>query len=221
MGVYQTIDNRGLSCPQPVVNTKKTLDDAAGSLAAGQSVVSIVDNETALANVQRLVKKAGYQASVEKKKDGIYISIASGEPGEPGQPAQSAEHLEYETLTCDCQIPSGHQPEVVFLVTSNLLGQGHEELGKLLMTSFFNTFLDGEQFPSKILFMNSGVYLTVEGSTVLESLSRMAQNGVEILSCGTCLDYYGLKEQLRVGEVTNMYDTVETLVSPYYRYVTV
>ncbi len=216
--IEKIIDNRGLSCPLPVVNTKKALEENAEDLAAGQTTVSIVDNDTASMNVQRFAKKAGYQVLAEEKSDGIYISISSGTHE---RPAQGVQKPESEGCECSCVSPSGGEPEVVFLVTSSALGQGSEELGKLLMTSFFNTFLNGEPFPSKVLFMNSGVFLTAEGSPVLDSLNRMSEKGVEILSCGTCLDYYQLKDKLKVGEVTNMYDTVETLSSPAYRCVTI
>jgi len=212
------IDNRGLSCPMPVVNTKKALEKWAADLAAGKHIVSILDNETASANVLRFVEKAGYQAVLDEKSDGIYIAIAA-------RPLEETERTapvpEKPVPACTCENPSSDETGLIYLVTSSLLGRGDEELGRVLMTSFFNTFLDNEELPSKLLFMNSGVYLTVEDSPVLESLNRMEEKGVEILSCGTCLDYYGLKEKLKVGEVTNMYDTVEAISSAAYRCVTI
>jgi len=99
----------------------------------------------------------------------------------------------------------------VFFITSSALGSGSQELGEILMRSFIYVIKEHRPLPARIFFLNSGVYLTTEGSTVLEDLLELEKMGVAILSCGTCLDYYRLKEKLQVGKITNMYDTVESL----------
>jgi selenium metabolism protein YedF len=100
----------------------------------------------------------------------------------------------------------------VIFITSERLGTGNEELGKILMKSFLNTLWNHEPKPGKILFINSGVILTTDGSEVLETLELLEKEGVEIFSCGTCLAFYGIKDKLRVGKVTKMPDTVSYLL---------
>ena len=101
----------------------------------------------------------------------------------------------------------------VILITSDRLGTGDEELGRILMKSFLNSLWDYETKPSKVLFINRGVMLTTEGSEVLETLELLEKERVEIFSCGTCLAFYGLKEKLKVGKVANMPLTVDSLLT--------
>jgi selenium metabolism protein YedF len=96
--------------------------------------------------------------------------------------------------------------------TSDRLGTGDERLGEILMKAFLNTLWDNEPKPAKLMFINDGVRLTTEGSEVLDTLRLLEKDGVEIFSCGTCLEYYKLKDDLRVGKVTNMYETVHSLM---------
>ncbi len=177
------IDARGLSCPQPVILTKKGLEEC-------DEVTTIVDNRIALENVTKLAESRGCTVEVEEK-DGEY-------------------HLLISKSCCD--VITSNEEQVVVLITSNLFGQGEEELGKTLMQSFLYALTQVENI-KQLIFMNSGVYLTTEGSAVLELLKTMDESGVEILSCGTCLDYYGLKDKLAVGKVTNMYAAVEAITS--------
>lgn len=101
----------------------------------------------------------------------------------------------------------------VVLITSDRLGTGDRKLGKILMKAFLNTLWDVEPKPAKLLFINDGIRLTTEGSEVLETLHLLEKEGVQIFSCGTCLEYYHLKEKLKVGLVTNMYDNMNSLLS--------
>jgi selenium metabolism protein YedF len=98
-------------------------------------------------------------------------------------------------------------------INTDRMGMGAEQLGRLLVTSFLETLAASSVMPSRMIFVNSGVFLTTEGSEVLEILERMEKAGVEILSCGTCLDYYRRTDSLRVGKVGNMAGTVEALMS--------
>jgi selenium metabolism protein YedF len=99
------------------------------------------------------------------------------------------------------------------LIASDQLGVGDEALGQLLIAAFINTLPEAKTRPMKMLFINRGVLLTTEGSRVLDSLQKLESNGVQIFSCGTCLNHYQLKEKLKVGKVTNMYDTVDSLLN--------
>lgn len=102
----------------------------------------------------------------------------------------------------------------VILITSNRVGAGDERLGEILMQSFLNTVWYVEPKPAKIIFINLGVLVTTtEDSNILRTLSLLEKKGIQIFSCGTCLEYYHLKDKLRVGSITNMHDIVESLFS--------
>ena len=91
------------------------------------------------------------------------------------------------------------------------MGEGNEELGHVLIKGFLFAVTQLDELPKTMLFYNGGAKLTTEGSESLEDLKSLEAQGVEIMTCGTCLDYYGLKEKLKVGTVTNMYSIVETM----------
>ncbi len=182
-----TIDARGLTCPQPVVLTKKALEEA-------DEVTTIVDNETAKANVTRLAVSQGYQVSIEDKKDGIYLHLtktATKLKESPGNLVSGA---------------------TLVLIASNSLGRGDESLGNVLMRSFIYTLGEVTPKPDRIIFINSGVKLVTKGSEVIDDLHALEDDGVEVLACGTCLGYYNLKEAVEVGQVSNMYDIASALL---------
>lgn len=181
------VDARGLACPQPVVNTKKALEEIKEG-----TLVTIVDNEVARDNVMKFAQSQGLRAEVEERGTDYYIRISRGEIAD--LPKQVSPVLDQ-----------------VLLISSATLGRGDDELGRLLMQSFLATLAQADSLPKKILLINGGVKLACEGSPVLASLLALEQKGVEIASCGTCLDFYRLKEKLCVGSVTNMYSIVEAL----------
>jgi len=102
--------------------------------------------------------------------------------------------------------------DILLVIESSGLGDGEPDLGERLMKAFLNVLLEGEDLPARVICMNSGIFLTTEGSPVLDILKRYEEKGAEILSCGTCLDYYGRKEKLEVGRPTNMKETVDALL---------
>ena len=180
------IDVRGLACPLPVIHTKKALEEIDEG-----DVTVIIEREEGNQNVQRFAKSQGFPVNVEKKDGLFYIHIQKTKQQEESVIKQSGN---------------------VIFITTECLGTGDEKLGKILMKAFLNTVWDADPKPRKIMFLNNGVHLTIEGSDVLDTLKLLEKDGVEILSCGTCLEFYGLKEKLRVGQVTNMYDTVDSLL---------
>ncbi len=182
------VDARGLACPQPVILTRKALQES-------DAVTTIVDNETAMHNVSRMATKQGCQVAVEEREDGIYVHLTKGEETakETAPPAVAAGSL-------------------VLTVPSETMGRGDEELGSILMRAFFHTLGEVEPLPQTIIFFNSGVKLVVEGSPVVADLKALEDRGVALLACGTCLGHYGLKDKVAVGEVSNMYTIAETLL---------
>ena len=235
----QVIDARGLACPQPVVLVKKALDALSGTDALSNILLTVlVDNETALENVVRFATHAGLEAKAEKSAAGVTtITISSIQKATSGvvsdsvanktataAPMQSARtdvpapiQPPIQPVSADVPVPGcteaqASDPFTVFFA-SDRIGQGNDELGALLMKGFIYALAEGENKPVRMIFMNSGVNLTVEGSIHLENLRRLQDEGVEILSCGTCLDFYGLKGKLAVGRVSNMYEIVSLLSS--------
>jgi len=188
--MMKEIDARGELCPKPVIMTKKALDN----LEKG-TITTIVDNEVAKENVSKLATSMGLEFRVSQTKDNeFYIHINKGE----GVVEAINDKI---NLSKDLTIAIG----------SNKMGNGEEELGKILMKSFIYTVKETAPYPANMLFYNTGVYLTCEGSPVLDELKALTEEGVEILSCGTCLDYYHLKEKLEVGGVSNMYSIYEKM----------
>ena len=190
----RTVDARGLACPQPVILTRKALQEC-------DHVVTIVDNETASQNVSRMAERAGCAVSVESRDDGTFVLITreSGEPSVARQEAPMAQGTMGGPL--------------VLMVSSEFMGRGEDdELGHVLMRAFFHTLGEVEPLPEVIVFLNSGVKLVVEGSAVLDDLEALAGGGIEILACGTCLGHFGLRDRIAVGEVSNMYTIAEILL---------
>ena len=192
------VDARGLSCPQPVLETRKALRE-------GSTLTVIVDNDTAQKNVTRMAVKSGHTVQAELKDDGIYLHISGQVPTLPGTESQAL--MVGRTVAYPTEGP------LVLFVASEHMGQGeHAELGTILIRAFFHTLGEVEPLPDTIIFLNSGVKLVAEGSPVLEDLNALCGKEVEVLACGTCLEYYGLKDKLAVGEVSNMYTIAEMLL---------
>lgn len=182
------VDARGMSCPKPVIETKKVLDQLAGD-----NMITIVDNEVAMQNVSKLAQSLAYDIDVKKVDNDFHINIYKGDT----TPA-----VNYTTQD---------KKDLVIMFTKDTLGQGSDVLGKVLMKGYIYTVTESTPYPKAMLFMNGAVKLTTEGSEVIEYLRELEKQGVEILSCGTCLDYFNVKDQLIVGGVSNMYSIVETL----------
>ncbi len=186
----KTIDCRNMACPAPVITTKRALEEADG-----KTIRVILDPGAPRENVTRFAAGRGYTVQEECLEDGYALTIG----GSVSSPADR------ETATVSTR-------KAVILVTSDRLGDGADELGRLLMKNFIITLLDMERLPDRILFINSGVHLTTEGSEALEALDTLGNRGVEILSCGVCLDFYHKKELLKAGTVTNMFTIAESLM---------
>ena len=182
-----TVNAMGDICPIPVVKTKKALN----ALSGPEQIEVLVDNETAVRNVMKMAGSSGARAEQEQLGERQYrVLITVGEEVFKGRAACIG---------------------TIVAVGSDRMGSGSDELGRILMKSFLFAVTQLDILPDKILFYNGGAKLTVEGSESLEDLKGLEKQGVEIITCGTCLDYYGIKEKLAVGSVTNMYSIVETL----------
>ncbi len=197
------IDARGLPCPQPVILTKKAIEEGA----AGRIEV-LVDNEAAKENVLRFAGFSGRPAEAQPAEGGATrVVIREAAEAAPGE-TTSSEAAPVKIAPGETR-PDGI--DTLFIPTDRL-GHGDDDLGVLLMRGFIYALAEGGEKPSRIILMNGGVRLAVEGSECLANLRRLAQEGAEILVCGTCLDYFKLKERLAVGRVSNMYEITELLM---------
>ncbi|MCQ2507457.1 MAG: sulfurtransferase-like selenium metabolism protein YedF [Dorea sp.] len=195
----------GKACPIPVVEAKK----AAGEFTENGVLTVLVDNEIAVSNLRKLADKSGYSVTSEKRADKEYAVVMNVVVGQKAaEPV--AEAVEEVEKCVECQGDSIEKGLIVVL-SSNQMGTGAEQLGKNLMKAFIFAVSKQDKLPETILCYNSGASLTCEDSLSLQDLKDMVNEGVRIATCGTCLDFYGLKEKLAVGSVTNMYDIVETM----------
>lgn len=198
------VDARGMACPRPVVMTKKALDEEKGVMY----ITTIVDNPTAVENVCKLARSQGCEFRVEERGGEYVIKIGRPAGADPAESAHTGEMFDFPQEEI-----AGIPRRAAFMVTGDLFGRGDEELGRVLMKSFFYTLTQTDTRLKSLIFINRGVLLTTEGSGVAEYISELEQSGVEVVSCGTCLDFYRLKDKLLVGRVSNMYDIVEMLAA--------
>jgi selenium metabolism protein YedF len=182
------VDCRNMTCPLPVVTVKRALEEAAG-----EDVKVLLDDGPPRENVTRFASNRGY--SVEEAREGdSYALLISGRSAEP------------------LPLQMGKSGGSVLLVASDSIGDGPPELGRLLMKNFIISLLEVAETPERIFFVNRGVFLTTEGSEVIEALAKLADRGVEVLSCGVCLDFFHVREGLLTGSVTNMFTMAESML---------
>ena len=199
-----TVDAMGDACPIPVIKTKKALAELNGS---GELEV-FVDNEIAVQNVSKMAANAGGDVASEQISEGKYrVTIRLAGDGTAGE-RDTEEKAEEKQAEKTAEKEKKH---TIVVVSSDRMGSGNDELGKVLIKGFIFVVTQLDELPEQMLFYNGGAVLTCEGADTLEDLKNLEAQGVEILTCGTCLDYYGLKEKLQVGSVTNMYAIVEAM----------
>lgn len=186
----KTIDCRNMACPAPVVTTKRALEEAGG-----ETIQVLLDAGAPRENVTRFAINRGYSVAEAAVEGGFALTISSA-----------------GAMSAQPEIEKAKGGKTVMLVGTDRLGEGPEELGRLLMKNFIITLLDVAELPDRMLFVNTGVHLTTEGSEVLEALETLGNRGVEVMSCGVCLDFFGKKEKLKAGVVTNMFTIAESML---------
>jgi selenium metabolism protein YedF len=204
MEIY-TVNCRGLNCPQPVIKTKEALDQGY------TDVEVIVDNEASRDNVTRFAKSRSCDVVMRELADGCFSLVlkVSGE----------SEDIAFDPAEYTCPLPAGNG--LVYVISSASMGRGSDELGWALLQTYIQTIKEVDPLPAKILFYNEGVRLVAEESGALEALRALQEKGVEILACGTCLDFFKLTSAMKVGQISNMYDIMSSVnaaakvVSPF------
>lgn len=204
------VNARGDACPIPVVKTK----NAIKSMTEPGTVETLVDNEIAVQNLTKMAKQKGYGVSSEKlgeQKYCVTMDISAVDQTHTDGTVQMTTDSKTSESGEESCTPDMRKKSSVVVISSDQMGEGSTELGKLLLKGFIYALSEQDELPGTILFYNGGAKVTCEDSPSLEDLKSLQAQGVEILTCGTCLDYYGLKEKLKVGEVTNMYVIVEKM----------
>ena len=184
-----TVDVRGSLCPKPVIETKKVSDANPSTV-----IITIVDNEVSRDNVEKFGKSRGYGVDIRQDGKDFYLTMTPN----ANPVAEICEPMSY-----------GNR---VILMTKDYLGEGSEELGRNLMKTFWVCMVEADVKPSKIYFINSSVKMVTNDSVHLENIKKLADAGVEIAACGICLDFYGVKEELGVGSITNMYAITDSIL---------
>jgi selenium metabolism protein YedF len=184
----EIINVLGKPCPIPVIEAKKALR----KIPAGEKIQILVDNDLSRRNLEKMARAAGSPFEYEKREDGsILVTITAADREERAADAGGG--------------------SLVVAIGRNTMGSGNDELGAILIKGFIYSLTELDRPPETMLFFNSGVKLTTEGSTALEDLKKLEEKGTVISSCGTCLDFYKLKDKLAAGSVTNMYAIVQAM----------
>lgn len=180
------VDARGLPCPQPVLKTKEALEQ----INKGEKIIVIVDNESARENIKKFLAFQGHKVlQITSKGRDIFIEVEKA--------GDSAYHAHGVSMSCKISSPSVSKP---FLVITNCILGPEEELGEILMKGFLETMLVQELLPEGMFFMNRGIFLTTRKEDFISIIKQFEQKGVEIYTCGTCLKFFNLEEELKVGK---------------------
>jgi selenium metabolism protein YedF len=183
------MDFSGLACPLPVIRTKEALEGGQS-----EAFIVVVDNDAARDNVSRFAQSRGCTVSVDAAGSCYHLTLKPP----AGRPAGA------------CVLPSAAPapPTTVVVFASDRMGEGAPELGAILMRAFCQTVVQLE-VPQKLLFYNRGVFLTLNDSPVLSELKGLEEMGVALLVCGTCLDFFKVRDRLAAGQVSNMFSILE------------
>lgn len=203
-----TVNAMGDACPIPVVKTKNAIKELKG---AGE-VQTFVDNEIAVQNLTKMANQKGYGVKSQKIEENKYEVILSVNASSAQASADQNDHVAdtNENDTTECY-PDARKKNTVVVLSSSTMGEGDPELGAILMKGFIYALSQQDELPSTILMYNGGAKIPCEDSPSLDDLRSLEAQGVEILTCGTCLNHYGLTDQLKVGEITNMYVIAEKM----------
>ena len=194
----KVVEVLGKKCPMPLVETKKTLKESAPN----ELIKVITDSENAVKNVTRYLSDNDIEVDVQQS--GNTFELVFSKDG-------SKPVIEEAESYCDTSEISNDNFIVVY--TKDRIGEGSNDMGNMLVGGMLTTLTETESTPEKMIFMNAGINLVIEGSPVLDLLKKLENKGSELLVCGTCLDYFGKMDELRVGRVSNMLEILESMRS--------
>ncbi len=194
------IDCSGMLCPRPLIEAKKAYTQAS----VGDSLLFIVDNETASNNLNTFFSGNGVASTTTTEGNKYKITVIKSEL------TQNTIAVSNPAEFCIPTVKDEQSPTVV-VISSNKMGEGDSDLGAILIKGFFTALSEVEPLPSEVIFYNSGVLLLPQESGIMASLEKLRSNGVKITACGTCVDFYGIKEKLTIGTISNMFSILSSL----------
>ncbi len=201
----EVVDVRGEPCPVPVVRTRKAMMKVPGVEGNTDLTLTVlVSKRDQVDNVIRMAGRSGWTNEYAKASDHYQILLKA-----PSGPV-TAVKIEPEDLVCE--LPVQNMRGDVAVVASETMGRGSDELGGVLIRAFLGVLKDLDRRPGTIIFYNGGVKLVIDGSPVLAEIEELDELGIELLVCGTCLDYFGVKDRVRVGTISNMYDIATAMI---------
>lgn len=189
------VNAMGKVCPIPVIMTKKVLRENT----TGENIMIRVDNEIATQNLTKMAGQLNIKSNVTKLSDAEYTVL------------YDLEGCEACAVLNDSSVLEQGADEYVVAINSDKMGTGDEAFGTTLLENFIYALTEQDRIPKMVVMYNSGVRLVTENEKTVKDLKTLQEKGTEILACGLCLDFYGLKEKLRVGSATNMYRIVEIM----------
>lgn len=187
----KVVNALGKACPMPVIMTKKEIENGEKDL------VIQVDNRAAVENLKKLAASCGYLSEVKEEGEVFLVQLWE-------DCAECREIL--GTMETKPEEKAPKKEDYTVFIGKEWIGDGDTELGKNLMRMFFYTLTESEELPESVLFMNGGVKLPVGDEQIINHLKVLIEKGVDVLVCGTCLSFFGISEELKVGNVSNMYD---------------
>jgi selenium metabolism protein YedF len=196
----RVVDTKGQLCPAPLIATKRALKETA----TGDSILVLTDNQTSFNNLTRFLKdnNTGFHVS---EKDGVWSLTVT----------KSADDIAQAIVGdyCDTTITHFEKGNFIVVISSDMMGEGDDKLGTLLMENFIKAIKDLDKLPEKIVFYNKGVFLASKNSPVIEHLKDFEKMGIDLLLCATCVNYYSLESNVGAGTLSNMYVIAEAMAS--------
>lgn len=192
-----------MHCPKPLIETKRAIN----SHNSGDILTVIVDNDTSLTNLKKFLIDNGLQPSYDFANSKHLITFTIGE-----KPLATSNPQEY----CITHKKETVKSNLIVVLSTDTMGSGNDELGQLLMKGFLTTLAEMTPLPEEIICYNSGVKLAMKGTPSSQNLLKLVEMGVKITLCGTCVDFFGIKNTLDFGEISNMYYIVQRLTSSAY-----
>ncbi len=196
------VDARGELCPLPLIKTKKAISVAS----KGDIIEVLSDNDTAKGNLLDYITELGF-APAYTLEEGVHRIIFTVDKG-----AETLAQTPAFNQEPTCPVPAPGKKNFTVVLKSLTMGNGERELGEILMRAYINSLPELDNKPNKIILYNEGVKLALEGADTADTLLELYNSGIEIIACGTCADYYQIKDKLKVGKISNMY-VISTVIS--------
>ena len=194
------VNGMGHACPIPVIMTKKAIRENKNN----ENILVKVDNEIATQNLSKMASQLGIKTEVTKINEKDYSVLFNME-------GCTECKIMPDPLSVSEGLPAVNGSDYAVIINSDKMGTGDEEFGKTLLEGFVYALAEQDVLPKFVVCYNSGVKLTTENEKTINDLKALEANGCEVLSCGLCLDFYGLKEKVRIGSITNMYRIAEIM----------